>query len=48
LEYAPRDLDDAAVLADLDLELDGLLLVVPAASSGKVKNIGASDRRWVR
>jgi hypothetical protein len=40
LEYAPRDSDDSVVFADLDPELDGLLLDAPAASSGKVKNIG--------
>jgi hypothetical protein len=35
LEHAPRDPDHAVVLADLDPELDGLLLGVPVASSGK-------------
>jgi hypothetical protein len=31
LEYAPRDPDHTAVLADLDPELDGLPLGVPAS-----------------
>jgi hypothetical protein len=44
LEYAPRDPDDAAVLADLDPELHGLPLGFQRASSGNVKNIAASDR----
>jgi hypothetical protein len=37
LEYAPRDPDHAAVLADLAPELDGLPLGIPPGVLGEVK-----------
>jgi hypothetical protein len=40
LEHAPRDPDHAAVFADLDPELDGLMLGIPVRVLGNVKNIG--------
>jgi len=40
LEHAPRDPDDAAVLADLDPELYSLLLGVLAGVLGEGRTLG--------
>jgi hypothetical protein len=45
LEHAPRDPDDAAVLPDLDPELDGLLLGVPVGVLGKGEEHGGFRSR---
>jgi hypothetical protein len=44
LEYAPRHPDHAAVLADLDPELHGLPLGIPAGDLGEGEEHGDGDR----
>jgi len=43
LEYAPRNPDDAPILPDLDLELDGLPIRFPSGVLGKGEEQQASS-----
>ena len=43
MEYAPRNPDDAPILPDLDLELDGLPIRVPSGVLGKGEEQQASS-----